>query len=211
LLAGSILHCINWHENHLYFIAAGLVTRYGVMKDGTSTEFAVTGCEGVIGIASFLGGVSTPFCAEALSAGFAYRLGGDLVTREFALNSPLAQLLLRYVQALMLDIGQTAACNRHHSLEKRLCRWLLSSLDRLLSNELTVTHEVISNVLGVRRESITQAVGSLENAGLIHHTRGRIILLDRPRLKALACECYSVVKQEYARLLPETRQAELVV
>jgi CRP-like cAMP-binding protein len=211
LPAGWTLHCANRHENHLHFIAAGLVTRYCEMKNGTSTEFADTGCEGVIGIASFLGGVSTPFWAEALSAGFAYRIGGGLVTREIAQNSPLARLLLRYVQALMVDIGQTAVCNRHHSLEERLCRWLLSGLDRLLSNELAVTHEVISNVLGVRREGITEAVGSLENAGVIHHTRGRIILLDRPRLEALACECYSVVKREYARLLPETRRAELVV
>lgn len=169
------------------------------------TEFALTGCDGVIGIASFLGGESTPFWAEALSAGFAYRLAGRLVARELAQTSSLARILLRYVHALMVEIGQIAVCNRHHTLEERLCRWLLSSLDRLNSAELAVTHELISHVLGVRREGVTQALGSLKNAGLIHQARGRIVQLDRPRLEARVCECYAIVRREHdARLIPET-------
>lgn len=204
LLAGQILHFANADERHLYFITAGLVARYSELRDGTATEFGGTGREGVIGIASFLGGESTPFWAESLSAGFAYRMAGGLVTREFAQDSPLARILLRYLLALMAEVGQIAACNRRHSLRQRLCRWLLSSLDRLGSTELVVTHELISHALGVRREGVTGVLGSLEDAGLIHHTRGRIILLDHPRLEALACECYAVVRREYARLLPAT-------
>lgn len=205
LLAGQILHYANEHEPHLYFITSGLVVRYCELKNGETTEFALTGCDGVIGIASFLSGESTPFWAEALSAGFAYRLAGRLVAREFAQTSPLARILLRYLHALMVEIGQITVCNRHHSLEERLCRWLLSSQDRLNSAELAVTHELISHVLGVRREGVTQALGSLRNAGLIDQTRGHIILLDRPRLEALVCECYAIVRQEHdARLIPET-------
>lgn len=205
LLAGQILHFPKAAERHLYFIAAGLVVRYSDLKDGATTEFASTGCEGVIGVASFLGGESTPFWAEVVSAGFAYRLAGSLVAREFAQQSPLARILLLYVQALMMEIGQIALCNRYHSLGNQLSRWLLTSLDRMKSAEIAVTHELISHVLGVRREGVTAALGSLQHAGLIHSPRGHIILLDRPRLEALVCECYAVVKREYARLLTETQ------
>lgn len=201
LMAGWTLHCANSRESHVYFIASGLVARYGEMKNGAATEFAGTGREGVIGIASFLGGGSTPFWAESLSAGLAYRMTGSAVAREFSQNRPLARILLRYVQVLIAEIGQTVACNRHHSLEERLCRWLLSSLDRLESDELAVTHELISHALGVRREGITEALGSFASAGLIHGARGRITLLDRPGLEARACECYADVRREQARLL----------
>ena len=205
LLAGQVLHFPNTAERHLYFIAAGLVVRYNDLKDGATIEFATTGCDGVIGIASFLGGESTPFWAEVVSAGFAYRIAGSQVAKEFAQHSPLAEILLRYVQALIVEICQIAVCNRYHSLEEQLSRWLLTSLDRMNSAEMAITHELISNVLGVRREGVTAALGSLESAGLVHHTRGHLILLDRPRLEALVCECYAVVKREYARLLPATR------
>ncbi len=204
LPTGWVIGSANCQKNHVYFIAAGLVTRYCELENGTSTEFADTGCEGAIGIAAFLGGNSNPFWSEVLSPGFAYRLAGNLVAEEFAQNTPLARLLLRYVQALITETGQNAACNRHHPLEKRLCRWLLSSLDRLGSNELAVTQELISHVLGTRRESITAAAKMFESAGLIRHLRGRIIVRDRAGLEAQACECYSVVKREYARLIPET-------
>lgn len=207
LLAGQILHFANTKEPHLYFIAAGLVARYCELKDGTTTEYAGTGCEGVIGIASFLGGESTPCSAQSLSPGFAYRIAGSLIAKEFAQDSPLSRILLRYLLALMVEVGQISVCNRHHSLKERLCRWLLSSLDRLNSLELAVTHEQTSHLLGVRREGVTAALGSLEDAGLIHHTRGHIILLDRPGLEALACECYAIVRREYARLLPATPNA----
>lgn len=204
LLAGQILHFAKSEERHLYFIAAGLVVRYCELENGETTEFASTGCDGVIGIASFLGGKSTPFWAEVVSSGFAYRFAGRLVAREFAQNRPFARILLRYVHALMVEVGQIAACTQLHSLEERLCRWLLSSLDRLNSAELAVTHELISKALGVRREGVTEALGSLKNTGVIHSPRGRIIVLDRPRLEALVCECYAGVRREYARLLPET-------
>jgi len=206
---GWVIGSANCNKNHVHFITAGLVTRYCELENGSSTEFADTGREGAIGVAAFLGGNSNPFWSEVLSPGFAYRLPGNLVAEEFAQNTPLARLLLRYVRALIAETGQNAACNRHHPLEKRLCRWLLSSLDRLSTNELAVTHELIANVLGMRRESITAAIGLLEEAGLINHPRGHIIVRDRARLEALACECYSVVKREYSRLLPETLQSGL--
>jgi len=203
LPVGWVMNCANHHQNQVYFITSGLVSRYCGLRDGTSSEFADTGREGAIGVATFLGGDRTPFWAEVLSAGFAYSLGRDFVAKEFAQNSILAKMFLRFIQALIAETGQSVVCGRYHRLEQRLARWLLSSLDRLRSSELLVTHELIANVLGVRRESITEALGALENVGLIHHSRGRIVLLDRPGLEALACECYAVVKREYARLLPE--------
>jgi CRP-like cAMP-binding protein len=209
LPAGWTIHGANALEKHLYFVTAGLVSRYYEMEDGTSVEFADAGSEGAIGIASFLGGESTPSRAVVLSAGYAYRLAADLVNEEFEHGRPLARLLLRYVQALITQTGQIAVCNRHHSLDQQLCRWLLSSLDRLSSNELVMTQELIAHMLGVRREGVTEAVGRLEKAGLIHHNRGHITLLDRPRLEARVCECYAVVKREYHRLLPEDRQVDL--
>ena len=207
---GCTIHGANAEEKHLYFLSGGLVSRYQEIENGASTQFAETGREGVIGIASFLGGASTPSRAVVLSAGYAYRLEAGLVKQEVDHDSPLARLLISYIQALITQTGQIVVCNRHHSLEQRLCRWLLSSLDRLPSNEVVITQEVIAYMLGVRREGITQAVGRLEEARLIHHSRGHTILLDRPGMKARACECYQVVKREYDRLLLKYRQAEVV-
>ena len=182
-------------------LTAGIVSRFYVTENGASAGFAVTGSEGVIGVASFLGGESTPSQAVVLSAGYAYRLGADLLKNEFEHDGPLPHLLLRYTQALIAQTGQIAVCNRHHSLEQRLCRWILSCLDRLPSNELTMTQELIADMLGVRREGVTEAAGKLQKAGLIHYSRGRIAVLDRPQLEARVCECYAVVKREYDRLL----------
>jgi len=198
---GSTVHGAAGRETHLYFITAGIVSRFCVMQNGASAEFAATGREGVIGVASFLGGDTTPSQAVVLSAGYAYRLGAVPLRNEFERDGPLPRLLLRYTQALITQIGQTAVCNRHHSLEQRLCRWILSCLDRSPSNELTMTHGLISNMLGVQREGITKAAGKLQRAGLIHCSRGHITVLDRFRLEARACECYAVVKREYDRLL----------
>jgi len=195
-------------EKYLYFLTSGLVSRFYVTENGASAELAVTGSEGVIGVASFLGGESTPSQAVVLSAGYAYRMRVNPLKNELAHGGPLLPVLLRYTQALIAQTGQMAVCNRHHSLEQRLCRWILSCLDRLPSNELKMTQEMIANMLGVRREGVTEAAGKLQNAGLIDHSRGRILVLDRPRLEAQACECYAVVKREYDRLLPEYRLAE---
>jgi CRP-like cAMP-binding protein len=195
------VHRAGDREKYLYFLTAGIVSRFYVMQNGASAEFAVTGSEGVIGVASFLGGESTPSQAVVLSAGYAYRLRADLLKSAFRHDRPLAHLLLRYTQALITQMAQTAVCNRHHSLEQQLCRWILSSLDRLPSRELTMTHELIADMLGVRREGVTEAAGKLQKAGLIHYSRGHIAVLDRPRLEAQACECYAVVKREYDRLL----------
>ena len=198
---GWTLHAAGDREKHLYFLTAGIVSRLHVTEKGESTGFALTGSEGVIGVASFLGGESTPSQAVVLSAGYAYRLGADPMKNEFKRSSPLRHLLLRYTQALITQTGQIAVCNRHHSLEQQLCRWILAMLDRLPSNQLTVTHEMIAEMLGVRRESVSEAAGKLQKSGLIHYSRGRFAVLDRSQLEAQVCECYAVVKREYARLL----------
>jgi CRP-like cAMP-binding protein len=198
---GWTVHGAGDREEYLYFLTSGIVSRFCVAENGESAEFAVTGSEGVIGVASFLGGESTPNQALVLSAGYAYRLGADLVRSEFEHEGPLPHLLLHYTLALIAQTGQIAVCNRHHSLEQRLCRWILLCLDRLPSNELAMTQELIANMLGVRRESVTEAAGKLQKAGLIHYSRGHIKVLDRPQLEAHACECYAVVKCEYDRLL----------
>ena len=207
---GWAVHRAGDREKYLYFLTAGIVSRFYVTENGASAEFAVTGREGVIGVASFLGGESTLSQAKVLSAGHAYRLGAGLLKNEFEHDGALPNLLLRYTQALITQTAQTAACNRHHTLEQQLYRWLLSSLDRLPSNELAMTQELIADMLGVRREGVTEAAGRLQKAGLIHTHRGHIIVLDRPRLEARVCECYAVVKREYDRLLPGNRQAEVV-
>ena len=193
-------------EKYLYFLTAGVVSRFYVTESGASAELAVTGSEGVIGVASFLGGESTPSQAVVLSAGYAYRLRVNPLKNELAHGGPLLPVLLRYTQALIVQTGQMAVCNRHHSLDQRLCRWILSCLDRLPSNELKMTQELIADMLGVRREGVTAAVGKLQNSGIIQLRRGRITVIDRSRLEAQACECYAVVKREYDRLLPEYRQ-----
>ncbi len=202
LLPGCTVHAAGDREKYLYFITAGIVSRLYVMENGASAHFAVTGSDGVIGIASFLGGESTPSQAVVLSAGYAYRLPMNVMKNEFKRDGPLAHLLLRYAQALLCQIAQIAVCNRHHSVEQQLCCWILSTLDCLPSNELTMTHELIANMLGVRREGVTEAARRLQQARLIQYGRGHIVALDRSRLEARACECYAVVKREHDRLLP---------
>jgi CRP-like cAMP-binding protein len=172
-----------------------------VMENGASAEIAVTGNEGLIGVSLFMGGGSTPSRAIVQSAGHAYRLGSEVLKREFERGRHLQHLLLRYTQALITQMAQTAVCNRHHTVEQQLCRWLLLSLDRLSSNEIHMTQELIANMLGVRREGVTEAAGRLQEAGLIHYQRGQIAVLDRPRLEQQVCECYAVVKCECDRLL----------
>ena len=187
---------------HVYFPTDSIVSLLYVMADGSSAEIAVVGNEGIIGIALFMGGETMANRAVVQSAGHAYRLKGQLLKEEFNRGGELQHLLLRYTQALLTQMSQTAVCNRHHSVDQQLCRWLLLSVDRLPSNELTMTQELIANMLGVRREGVTEAAGKLQSAGLIHYSRGHITVLDRPRLEARACECYQVVKAEFDRLLP---------
>ncbi|MBI2296346.1 MAG: Crp/Fnr family transcriptional regulator [Betaproteobacteria bacterium] len=188
---------------HLYFPASGIVSLLYAMEDGASTEIAVIGNEGVVGIALFMGGESTPSRAVVQSAGHGYRLKAAVLKTEFELGGPLQHLLLRYTPALIAQMTQTAVCNRHHAVDQQLCRRLLLSLDRLPSNKLTMTQELIANMLGVRREGVTEAAGNLQEAGLIRYSRGHITVLDRPKLEAQVCECYAVVKREMDRLLPD--------
>ena len=187
---------------HVYFLTDSIVSLLYVMQDGASAEIAVVGNEGLIGISLFMGGETTPSRAIVQSAGHAYRLIGQRLKDEFHRNGEMQILLLRYTQALLTQMAQTAVCNRHHSVDQQLCRWLLLSLDRLSSNELTMTQELIANMLGVRREGVTEAAGKLQKLGVIHYSRGKITILDRPKLEQLCCECYAVVKTETDRLLP---------
>ena len=198
---GWTVHHAGDREKHLYFLTEGIVSKSYTTRNGASTEFAITGREGAIGVALFLGGESTLSQAVVRSAGHAYRLQADAVKNEFERNGRLAHLLLRYTLALMAQTGQIAACNRHHSLEQQLCRCILSNLDRSPSNELTMTQELIAEMLGVRRESVTEIAGRLQKAGLVHYSSGHIAVLDRPGLEARACECYAAIKREYDRLL----------
>jgi CRP-like cAMP-binding protein len=174
------------------------------MKNGASAEIAVIGHEGVVGMPLIMGGGSTPSRALVQSAGEGFRLAANLMLQEFERSGPVMHLLLRYTQSLITQMAQTAACNRHHSLDQQLCRWLLLSLDRLASNELVMTQTLIANMLGVRREGVTEAAGRLHKAGIIDYHRGRILVLDRDRLEKRTCECYAVVRQECERLLPAT-------
>jgi CRP-like cAMP-binding protein len=200
---GWALYESGGHQGFLYFPTSAIVSLLYVMENGSSAEIAVVGNEGAVGIALFMGGESTPSRAIVQSAGYGYRLRANVLRAEFRHGGPLQHLLLRYTQALITQMAQTAVCNRHHGVEQQLCRWLLLSLDRLPSNELTMTQELIANMLGVRREGVTGAAGKLQAAGLIHYSRGKITVIDRPRLEARVCECYAVVKHEYDRLLPE--------
>ncbi len=188
---------------HVYFPTNSIVSLLYVMEDGASAEIAIVGNEGILGIALFMGGETTPSRAVVQSAGHGYRLSSRLLKQEFNRGGPMMRLLLRYTQALITQMAQTAVCNRHHSLEQQLCRWLLLSLDRLSSNELTMTQELIANMLGVRREGVTEAAGNLQRAGLIRYSRGHIEVLDRPQLEQRVCECYAVVKKEFDRLLSD--------
>ncbi len=186
---------------HVYFPTTSIVSLLYVLEDGASAEIAVVGNEGILGISLFMGGETTPSRAVVQSAGFAYRLKSQLLKEEFERAGPVLRLLLRYTQALITLMTQTAVCNRHHTVEQQLCRWLLLSLDRLPTESLSMTQELIANMLGVRREGVTQAAGALQRAGLIRYGRGRIEVLDRPGLEQAVCECYAVVKLEFDRLM----------
>ena len=203
LKLGWALYESGAEQDYVYFPTTGIVSLVYVMEDGFTSEIAVVGNEGMVGIALLMGGGITHHRAVVQSAGYGYRLRADLLKEAFAHDGPLLQLLLRYTQALIAQMGQTALCNRHHSVEQQLCRWLLMCLDRLPGNEVPMTHEMIASLLGVRREGVTDAAGNLQQEGLIHCGRGKIIVLDRQKLGARACECYGVVKREYALLLPE--------
>lgn len=198
---GSILHGAGHLERYLYFVTEGIVSRMCTTAGGESAESAVTGREGVIGIAAVLGGWSTPAWTLVLNDSFSFRLGVELLGREIQRDCPLSRALLRYTDSLIGQTGRIAACNRHHSLEQRLSRWILSCLDRVATDEMAMTHEVIAQVLGVRREGVTQAAGNLQGAGLIHCGRGHLAILDRRGLEARACECYAVLKRERERLI----------
>ncbi|MBZ8141742.1 Crp/Fnr family transcriptional regulator [Rubrivivax gelatinosus] len=188
---------------HVYFPTTAIVSLLYVLEDGASAEIAVVGNEGLVGISLFMGGETTPSRAVVQSAGEGWRLNAGALKTEFARPGPVMHLLLRYTQALITQMAQTAVCNRHHSLDQQLCRWLLLSLDRLRGNELVMTQELIANMLGVRREGVTEAAMRLQRRGLIRYARGHITVLDRAGLEASTCECYAVVKREYDRLLPE--------
>lgn len=199
---GKVLYESGSQMQHVYFPITSIVSLLYVMEDGASAEIAVVGNEGILGIALFMGGGTTPSRAVVQSAGHGYRLQAAFLKDEFNRAGPMLHLLLRYTQALITQMAQTAVCNRHHTVDQQLCRWLLMSLDRLSSNELFMTQELIANMLGVRREGVTEAAGKLQSAGLIHYRRGHITVVDRSGLESRACECYQVVKKEFGRLLP---------
>jgi CRP-like cAMP-binding protein len=199
---GSVLYESGDRLRHIYFPTDCIVSLLYVMKDGASAEIAVVGNEGAIGVSLFMGGETTPSRAIVQSAGFAYRLSGERLKEEFNRHGQMLHILLRYTQSLITQMSQTAVCNRHHSVDQQLCRWLLLSLDRLPSSRLNMTQELIANMLGVRREGVTQAAGKLQDQGVIRYRRGEITVLDRQKLEELSCECYAVVKAETDRLLP---------
>ena len=198
---GQVLYESGGTLDHVYFPTTAIVSLLYVMENGASAEIAVVSNEGLVGISLFMGGESTPSRAVVQSAGHGFRLTARLIKEEFN-RAPVLHLLLRYTQALITQMAQTAVCNRHHSLDQQLCRWLLLSLDRLKGDELVMTQELIANMLGVRREGVTEAALNLQTAGLIRYARGRIVVLNRNGLEQRACECYAVVKKEYDRLLP---------
>jgi len=200
---GMVLYESGSTLSHVYFPTTAIVSLLYVMENGSSAEIAVVGNEGIVGVALFMGGESTPSRAVVQSAGKGYRLGAARMKTEFNLAGPVLHLLLRYTQALLTQMAQTAVCNRHHSLDQQLCRWLLLSLDRLHGNELVMTQELIANMLGVRREGVTEGALKLQRAGLIRYSRGHIEVLDRAGLEQAVCECYGCVRREFARLLPD--------
>jgi CRP-like cAMP-binding protein len=199
---GMALYESGGMQGYVYFPTSSIVSLLYVLENGSSAEIAVTGCEGLVGIALFMGGETTPSRAVVQSAGHGYRLKAAVLKKAFESGGALQHLLLRYTQALITQMTQTAVCNRHHAVEQQLCRWLLLSLDRLPANELVMTQELIANMLGVRREGVTEAAGRLQAEGLIEYSRGRITVLERAHLEARVCECYAVVRKEYDRLLP---------
>ena len=199
---GKVLYESGGPLRHIYFPVDAIVSLLYVLDDGASAEIAVVGNDGVLGVALFMGGETTTNRAIVQSGGWAYRLTGARLKREFGRHASLLHTLLRYTQALITQMAQTAVCNRHHSVDQQLCRWLLLSLDRLASNKVTMTQELIANMLGVRREGVTAAAGNLQKLGAIKYSRGNITVLNRPQLEAICCECYSVVRKETDRLLP---------
>jgi CRP-like cAMP-binding protein len=203
LKLGEVLYESGEQLKHVYFPTNSIVSLLYVMKDGASAEIAVVGNEGILGISLFMGGETTPSRAVVQSEGHGYRLSSQHLKREFNRGGPMMHLLLRYTQALITQMSQTAVCNRHHSVDQQLCRWLLLSLDRLSSDELTMTQELIANMLGVRREGVTESAGKLRDAGVIAYSRGHIKVLDRLKLEEHVCECYAVVKKEFDRLLSD--------
>ena len=205
MLLGDTLYQPGGQLQHAYFPTTAIVSLLYILESGSATEIAGVGNDGMLGISLFMGGNTTPSSAVVQTAGHGYRLRKSLLKAEFDRGGPLHRLLLSYTQALVTQMCQTAACNRHHSIEQQLCRWLLLTLDRLPSNELIMTQELVAAALGVRRESITEAAGNLQRAGIVRYRRGHIAVLERRGLEAGACECYSVVKKELARLLSDVR------
>jgi CRP-like cAMP-binding protein len=208
---GEVLYESGGQLQHVYFPTTAILSLHYVMEDGASAEIAGVGNEGVLGISLFMGGNTTPSRATVQTAGSGYRLKSQLMLEEFNRAGAMQKLLLRYTQALITQISQTAVCNRHHSVEQQLCRWLLLTLDRLPSNELTMTQELIASMLGVRREGITETAGNLQRAGLISYRRGHITVINRAGLETHTCECYSVVKKEFHRLLSDAGSANNLI
>ena len=210
LLLGEMLYEPGEQLEHAYFPVSAIVSLHYVMATGASASVAGVGSEGVVGISLFMGGESTPSSAVVQTAGHAYRLERRLLKQEFDRCGPMQRLLLRYTQALMAEMSQTAVCNRHHSVEQQLCRWLLVTLDRVPSGQIVMTQELVAGMLGVRREGITEAAGRLQHAGIIRNRRGHIAVLERAGLETRVCECYVVVKNEFSRLLSDVRQRQSV-
>lgn len=200
---GEVIYESGGELAHVFFPTTAIVSLLYLLEDGSSAEIAVVGNDGIVGVALFMGGESMTNRAVVQSAGHAYRLKGQILKEEFRRGGALQRLFLRYTMSLLAQMSQTAVCNRHHSVSQQLCRWLLLSLDRLPSNELLMTQELIANMLGVRREGVNEAAGNLQHEGLIQYSRGHIVVLDRPGLELKACECYQVVKEEADRLLPD--------
>ena len=199
---GRVIYESGRHIEYVYFPTDCIVSLLYVLENGASAEIAVVGKEGVVGVSLFMGGETTPSRAVVQSAGSAFRMSGAAMKAEFTRGGTMQHLMLRYTQALITQMAQTAVCNRHHSVDQQLCRWLLLSIDRLSKPEIRMTQELIANMLGVRREGVTEAAGKLQKAGVISYRRGHIKVLDRPQLEAMSCECYEVVRRESARLLP---------
>lgn len=214
LALGEVLYESGKRQAYVYFPTDSIVSLVYVMENGASAEVAIAGREGLVGVSLFMGGETTPSRALVQSAGFGFRIRGSLLRKAFDRDAALRQLFLRYTQALLTQMAQTAVCNRHHGVDQQLCRWLLMSIDRLPSNKLVMTQELIANMLGVRRGGVTEAAGKLQDAKAILYRRGRIEVTDRPKLEQMVCECYEVVRKEYARLLPwttVTKQASSLV
>jgi len=203
---GDVIYESGGKLQYVYFPTTSIVSLHYVLENGGSSEIAGVGNEGAVGVSIFMGGGSTPSRAVVQTGGYGYRLSANILMEEFNRGGQVQRLLLRYTQALITQMSQTSVCNRHHSVEQQLCRWLLLTLDRLPSSELTITQELIANMLGVRREGVTEAAGKLKNCGFIQYRRGHITVVDRVGLEGKTCECYSVVKKEFARLLSDVRQ-----